>query len=77
MEAQVRLKKPESPFAGQVLVDAQTKVAENTGEAFRILGAAVKSFERAGIKESEISKVLAEIKKGNVDVKVSFGVQYG
>lgn len=76
-ELQIKQKEAENPFAAQALQLATIKTNENTLEAFRILSAAAKSFEHAGIKNSEIQKTLAELKKNPSDIRVSFGVQYG
>ncbi len=76
-EAQFQTKQKESPFSERVLLDfATSKTNENIGEALKILSAAAKSFESSGVKESEITKIIADLKKNPVDIKVTFGVQY-
>ncbi|MEM2137739.1 MAG: hypothetical protein QW568_01505 [Candidatus Anstonellaceae archaeon] len=66
----------QNPFAEQALLVAKMKTEENTGEAFKIMAAAISSFKKAGIAGTETEKALKEMQKKGTDIKVSFGVQY-
>jgi len=66
----------QNSFAGQALLVAKMKTEENTGEAFRIMAAAISSFKKAGVTGTETEKALKEMQKKGTDIRVSFGVQY-
>lgn len=74
MAASSFAQKESGTLLSRLLLVTELTNSENIHEALFILEKAFASFKAAGIKKSEISKVLADAEKGEAEVQVSFSV---